>query len=437
MTTLQIKRVAVIGAGPSGIAALEALVREGFTDVRCFERRGEVGGTWVYDDVPRDCDVRRDDPTADHSWNAVYPTLITNVPAEIMPFTYAPFPDLPPGSTINPLWRHYTIVISYLQRLAAPFLHLISLDTSVESVRKVGDEWEVRVRRGEEEWTETFDAVVVCSGHYSVPYMPDIKGLKDYAAKWKGRVSHTKEFRTPEAFRGKNVLVIGGNISAFDLCKAILPVAKKPVHVSTRSRHPMFPDALSSAESVIVPHGVVSAFNRDDGSIEFADDTVLRNIDHVIIATGYKWSFPFLGQGATNADLRIRNTYWHTFDRDDPSLTYVGTAANSISFRVFEYQAVAIARVFSGRGKLPSLTEMKAWEDARVEAAGDGSLFHIVGWRGAKAFAGAMRGIAGLEDGVGDDEKVLPRWRDEWEECLEEGIKVRSATLFGDVELRN
>lgn len=42
-----IRRVAVIGAGPSGAAAAEALKQaQAFDVIRVFERRGEVGGAW-------------------------------------------------------------------------------------------------------------------------------------------------------------------------------------------------------------------------------------------------------------------------------------------------------------------------------------------------------------------------------------------------------
>jgi len=41
------KRVAVIGAGPSGLSAVRALADENvFDTIRLFERRDEVGGIW-------------------------------------------------------------------------------------------------------------------------------------------------------------------------------------------------------------------------------------------------------------------------------------------------------------------------------------------------------------------------------------------------------
>ncbi|MDQ8171338.1 MAG: NAD(P)-binding protein, partial [Gemmatimonadota bacterium] len=41
-------RIAVIGAGPSGITAVKNLLDAGFTDVVCFDRNDAVGGNWLF-----------------------------------------------------------------------------------------------------------------------------------------------------------------------------------------------------------------------------------------------------------------------------------------------------------------------------------------------------------------------------------------------------
>lgn len=47
MVNLPVRRVAVIGAGPAGAIAVDALMREkAFDLVRVFERRHEAGGCW-------------------------------------------------------------------------------------------------------------------------------------------------------------------------------------------------------------------------------------------------------------------------------------------------------------------------------------------------------------------------------------------------------
>lgn len=44
---IKARRVAVIGAGPSGAITVDALAKEqAFDTIRVFDRRGAIGGTW-------------------------------------------------------------------------------------------------------------------------------------------------------------------------------------------------------------------------------------------------------------------------------------------------------------------------------------------------------------------------------------------------------
>ncbi|GIY97585.1 flavin-containing monooxygenase 5 [Caerostris extrusa] len=45
----QPKKIAIIGAGPSGLTAIKSCKEEGFLPV-CFERNGDPGGLWRYHD---------------------------------------------------------------------------------------------------------------------------------------------------------------------------------------------------------------------------------------------------------------------------------------------------------------------------------------------------------------------------------------------------
>src|ERR671914_2689467 len=44
-------RIAIVGAGPSGLAALRALTNAGF-DAVAFERGARIGGIWTLEDRP-------------------------------------------------------------------------------------------------------------------------------------------------------------------------------------------------------------------------------------------------------------------------------------------------------------------------------------------------------------------------------------------------
>ena len=66
-----------------------------------------------------------------------------------------------------------------------------------------------------------FDLVVVASGHYNMPKIPDIEGLGEWKAVYPGRVIHSKQYRSPGKYGGQNVLVIGAGVSALDICREL------------------------------------------------------------------------------------------------------------------------------------------------------------------------------------------------------------------------
>lgn len=201
-------RVAVIGAGPSGIAAARALRDEGNIEtIRVFERKSTVGGMWVYEPEPERFQsttltvadtqlpipeglapggvpvttppAARDRPG---TIGAAYDGLDTNAGARTMAFTHTPMPvanlavsERRFGKNNSSRPRH--AVLSYLEELAKPVLDFVEFSTHVEALEKRTDgTWLLTARRETETkdvWTqEVFDAVVVASGHFNVASVP-------------------------------------------------------------------------------------------------------------------------------------------------------------------------------------------------------------------------------------------------------------------------
>lgn len=79
----------------------------------------------------------------------------------------------------------------------------------MEEARKRGDKWvltlrkEIRRKGVNSWWQEEFDAVIVASGHYNVPYIPDIPSLVRYETRFPGTILHSKHFRTAREYTGK------------------------------------------------------------------------------------------------------------------------------------------------------------------------------------------------------------------------------------------
>lgn len=109
-------------------------------------------------------------------------------------------------------FRHHTVVKKYIDDLfnRNGYQDLVEYNTTVERAVKSPDsgKWELTLRRSEKGnvdywWTESFDGLVIATGHYSVPYIPAIPGLKEFAERYPGGVEHTKQYRGPEGYRGK------------------------------------------------------------------------------------------------------------------------------------------------------------------------------------------------------------------------------------------
>lgn len=73
------------------------------------------------------------------------------------------------------------------------------------------------------QYSKTFDAVVLCNGHYTVGHMPQIPGIEDF----KGLCLHSHQYRIPEMFAGKNVCILGASWSGIDICLEVSKYASK------------------------------------------------------------------------------------------------------------------------------------------------------------------------------------------------------------------
>jgi len=110
---------------------------------------------------------------------------------------------------------------------------------------------------------------------------------------------------------------------------------------------------------------------------------------------------------------RLDGFYQHIFKIGDPTLTIVGQVKAAVSFRVYEYQAVAAARFLAGRSKpLPGIQEQYEWERKRLEYKGPTARFHEIRPDFAEYF-NWLRDFAGPA-AEGTEAYELPKWEDEW-----------------------
>ncbi|KAI1063139.1 hypothetical protein LB507_005674 [Fusarium sp. FIESC RH6] len=449
-----VKRVAVIGAGPAGAIAVDALVQEKtFDRIRVFERREGPGGCWIGDTTPPQpiSDLSKlADRTADeqlpipeslpahlpkpsqprHEESSIYPYLETNVDTSTMEYTQEPIPVTRSQRSISmhgasTPFRHWKVMRDYVASIIERnhYEDLISYNTTVEHVEKERDEWRVVLRKEGDEldywWEERFDAVVVASGHYWVPYVPAIEGLQEFEKMKPGGVVHSKHFRGRDAFKDKNVVVVGASVSAADIAVDIVDEAKTPVHCITlgHTTNVFFGDTAFNHPKIQQHPSITKVTGR---TVHLIDGTSIPDVDHIIFGTGYSWTLPFLPSVPVRNN-RVPNLYQHIVYQQDPTLLFVGAVGAGLTFKIFEWQAVYAARILAGRANIPSVEEMQKWEEQRIEERGDGPKFSVV-YPDFEKYFEDVRKLAGDGEGVG---RQLPKYKREWFESFMEGHELR------------
>jgi cyclohexanone monooxygenase len=188
-------RVAIIGAGPAGIAAAIRLQQQGVDDVVLFEKNADIGGTWQ---------VNR------------YPGLTCDVPAHLYRFSFAPNPD----------WTHRYApraeILEYVKEMAERFDvgKNVRLSHEVTSAEYSGGRWRIHTNHGD---AGLYDVVVTAVGVLHHPVYPDIPGLGDF----KGHLVHPSAWDEATDLRGKRVGIIGTGSTAVQIVSAVVDDANQ------------------------------------------------------------------------------------------------------------------------------------------------------------------------------------------------------------------
>ncbi|XP_004688534.1 PREDICTED: dimethylaniline monooxygenase [N-oxide-forming] 2 [Condylura cristata] len=420
------KKVAVIGAGVSGLISLKCCVDEGL-EPTCFERTEDIGGLWRFKENVEDGRA------------SIYQSVITNTSKEMSCFSDFPMPEDFPN------FLHNSKLLEYFRIFAKKFdlLKYIQFQTTVLSVKKCPDfvssgQWEVITESSGKEQRAIFDAVMVCSGHHILPHIPleSFPGIE----RFKGQYFHSRQYKHPEGFEGKHILVIGIGNSASDISVELSKKAAQ-VFISTKqgswvmSRisedgYPwdmIFHTRFSSMLRNVLPRAVLKwmmeqQMNRwfshenyglepqnkylmkepilnDDlpsrllyGAIKvkprvkeltetsaiFEDGTVEKGIDVIVFATGYTFSFPFLEDSLVKVENNMVSLYKYMFppQLEKSTLACIGLIQPLGSiFPTVELQARWATRVFKGLCTLPSentmMSDIIKRNEKRIELFGE------------------------------------------------------------------
>lgn len=145
----------------------------------------------------------------------------TNLPKEVMGYPGFPVPESNKSYLSQPeILQFLNLYTDYFKIRSH-----IRLNTMVSSVRPLNDnQWQITSvnKITKEPSCETFDAVMICNGHYNEPVAPKLPGEENF----KGKIQHSHNYRSPDPYEGQRVLVIGAGPSGLDLTMHICAVAK-------------------------------------------------------------------------------------------------------------------------------------------------------------------------------------------------------------------
>ena len=345
-------KVAIIGSGPCGLSMLRAFQQaekkgQSIPEIVCYEKQEDWGGLWNYS--WRTGSDQYGDPVP----NSMYRYLWSNGPKECLEFAdYSfdehfkqPIPSFPPREVL------YNYILGRAKN--GNLKKYIKFSTTVTNVNFNGSQFELTsINKKENKITkEIFDYVVVSTGHFSVPYIPEYEGMKSFP----GRILHGHDFRDAEELRNKDVVVLGSSYSAEDIALQCYKYGAKSVTIGYRN-NPMgfkWPNGMKE----------VHYLDRLEGSKAIFKDGHEQNADAIILCSGYLHHFPFLDDSLklkTGNRLYPPKLFKGIVWQDNHQLIYLGMQDQFHTFNMFDCQAWYARDVIMGKIKLPSDAEIEA-----------------------------------------------------------------------------
>jgi 4-hydroxyacetophenone monooxygenase len=286
-------RVAVIGAGMSGLLAAFRLQQAGIP-YTVIEKNAAVGGTWFENSYPG-CRV----DVANHFYS----------------YSFEPNHDWPE------YFSQRADLFAYFERCvdAWGLRPRIRFETEVRSAHfdEASARWELRLRakHGREE-TLLASAIVSAVGQLNRPRIPEIRGLETFAGPW----FHSAAWQHEHDLAGRRVAVIGTGASAFQLVPELAKVAGR-LSVFQRSPawmvpNPVYHAAVSEGKKWLLKH--VPFYARWYRFLLFwpGSDGLLPSL-----VIDPSWPHPERSVNALNEEQRVMFTeYLRSQVRDDPEL---------------------------------------------------------------------------------------------------------------------
>jgi len=202
-------RIAIVGAGFSGLGMAIRLRQAGIEDFVVLEREREVGGTW---------------------WVNTYPGCQCDVPSHLYSFSFARNPNWSRTYSHQPEIQDYLRDCSRRYQVASKIA--FGCEVTAAAWNSEDDSWELETSEG----SLRAKILIAGAGALTVPAIPEIDGRQDFA----GRSCHSARWNHGLDLTGKRVAVIGTGASAIQLVPKIQPRARA-LHLFQRTPPWVFP----------------------------------------------------------------------------------------------------------------------------------------------------------------------------------------------------
>lgn len=378
-------QIALIGAGPSGLAAARNLQKAGLA-FQGFEAHTDVGGLWNIDN-PRSTVYE-----SAHLISSKHTTEFTEFPMRPEVADYPSHRDM--RQYFFDFAEHFGLRPHY--RFGARVLRVEPVGEGAAPLWRIT--W---TEHGGPEQSAEFKGVVIANGTLAEPNMPRFEGRFD------GELLHTSAYKSADLFKGKRVLVVGAGNSGCDIAVDAVHYARS-VDLSVRrgyyfvpkyvfgkpadtlgGKRPLPPWLKQKIDSVVLKwftgdparfglpkpdykmyesHPVVNSLvlhhlghgdihvkadiARFDGHTVHFKDGSAQDYDLVLCATGYKLHYPFIDHALLNWEGMAPRLYLNILSPRFDNLAVMGMIeASGIGWQGRYEQAELVARFFKAQAE--------------------------------------------------------------------------------------
>ncbi|EAR99628.1 flavin-binding monooxygenase-like protein (macronuclear) [Tetrahymena thermophila SB210] len=385
--------VLIIGAGPCGILSTKYISQN--NNVLCVDGKNDIGGLWKFEEINEN---NHPNLQADAFYNSygvlqssLYEDLQSNDCKSMMCFK-----GLPPNREYLE-FMYSDQFYSYLQQYSQKFnlKNYMTFNTFVQSVRLSKNLTQEEKSQLSFNLTKRFliklvdsadynsnirfvqaDQVIVCNGHYSVPNYPNIENQQIF----NGDLIHMHYFRKSkvEKYANRHLVIYGAGPSSLDVVLILLKrqaqfkpsritVIGQKNQIQAQQKSSCYTEEMQT-QRLVYKTGFIQKFNSPS-SILLDSGEIIENVDNILYATGYQYSFPFLECNSQIDNIiefynERKNSFGPLYKRmfavREPNLIFIGCVSTVFQLQsCLERQAIVAQRYIDNHIQLPSFEQME------------------------------------------------------------------------------